>query len=130
MADYSFRYRLQSAPQARSDGSGCVDHDIWAEASADGENWQTVPGRHKTISVPADELAAALDAGTTQQIVAAYKGVLASSLNLQPAPITGWTMVQLEALMDANDRAQEAATAAQEFITDTLGLFYPVSFAM
>jgi hypothetical protein len=128
--DYQFRYRLQSAPQARHDGSGCVDHDIFAEASSDGENWATVPGRHKTISVPAGELHAALSAGTNPQIIAAYKGALAANLNTQPAPVSGWTLAQLEALMDANDTAGAVAFDANEFITETLHLSYPVVFVI
>ena len=130
MAEYSFRYRLQGAPAARNDGSGCADHDIYAEASSDGETWATVPGRHKTISIPAVDLAAALGAGTNQQIVAAYKDALAANLNTQPVPVTGWTSVQLEALMDANDAASAAAIEANEFITVTLGLSYPARFTM
>jgi len=128
--DYTFRYRLQSAPSARNDGSGCVDHDIYAEASSDGETWVVVPGRHATISIPASELQAAMEAGTNQQIVVAYKSALAANLQLAPQPIYGWTTAQLEALMDANDAASTAAIGADEFITDTLGLSYPVSFTI
>jgi len=130
MADYTFRYRLQSRPAARLDGSGCVDHDIFAEASSDGETWATVPGRHSTISVPADELQAALDAGTNQQVIAAYKDALAGNLQTSPQPIYGWTSSALETLMDANDAATAVADGAHEFITDTLGLSYPVSFTI
>ena len=130
MADYSFRYKLQGAPAARNDGSGCADHDIYAEASSDGETWATVPGRHKTISIPAEQILAALEAGTNPQKVAAYKDALAANLNTQPAPVTGWTSAQLEALMAANDLASAAAIGANEFILVTLGLIYPVTFTI
>jgi len=30
MADYEFRYRLQSAPTPSTDGSGVVYHDVYA----------------------------------------------------------------------------------------------------
>jgi len=122
---YQFRYRLQSQPTPRNDGSGCVDHDIFAEASSDGENWITVPGRHKTISVPAVTLQAALGAGTFPQIAAAYKNALAANLAYQPIPVAGWTIAQLAVLMEAND----AAIAAAEGV-DGLGLTYPVRFVI
>ena len=126
---YNFRYRLQSAPAARNDGSGCVDHDLYAEYEpVDNGGYVDVPGRHKTVSVPAAELAAALATGTNPQKAAAYKSALASNLNTQAVPVTGWANAQLEALMDASDAATVAATTANEFITVDLGLAYPVSF--
>jgi len=130
MADYTFRYRLEGAPEARRDGSGCVQHNISVEASSDGENWLTVPGRHASINVPASEVDDALAAGTSQQIITAYKNALVSNLSTVPQPITGWSTAQLEALMDANDGASSAATAIHLFITDTLGLSYPVTFTL
>jgi len=129
MADYVFRYRLQSAPEVRLDGSGCVMHDVYAVASSDGQNWVDVPGRHKTIAVPAEELVAALSEPTNGARVAAYKDALASNLDTAPVAITGWGAVQLEALMDANDLAAETAAGAHEFILSVAGS-YPVEFAM
>ena len=129
--DYTFNYRLQSAPTARNDGSGCVDHDIYAEYELVGNGGYTVvPGRHKTISVPAAELASALETGTNGAKISAYKSALASNLDTQPVPITGWTLAQLAALMDANDAATAAATTADGFITVDIGQSYPVSFSM
>jgi len=133
MADYEKRYSLAQAPTARRDGSGCVDHDIWAEAkNADDPEaeWFVVPGRHKTFSVPADELAAALESGTAGQKVAAYKQAIAGNVNTQPQPITGWALNQLEDLLDANDAAQTAAIAAQEFIAQVAPGGYPVHFTV
>ena len=127
---YSFRYRLQQAPQARNDGSGCVDHDIYAIASEDGETWELVPGRHKTISIPFAELDDALDQPTNPLRIAAYKDVLASNLNTAPVPITGWTAGQLTLLMEANDSAEATGAAVNTFITVTLGLAYPVDFSI
>jgi len=133
MADYEKRYALVQAPQARQDGSGCVDHDILAQArrADDPEaSWLSIPGRHKTFSVPATELAAALGSGTVGQKVQAYKQALASNMNTQPQPINGWAIDQLEALLDANDIAQMAATAAQEFIAQVVPGGYPVTFTI
>ena len=127
---YNFRYRLHVAPEARLDGSGQVAHDIFAEVERNGEGWTTVPGRHKSVMVPASELQAALAAGNNAAIVAAYKTALASNIDTVPFPVSGWGIGDLEALMTANDAATDAATAADEFITVTLGLPYPVTFAI
>ena len=129
MADYEFKYRLQSAPAPTLDGSGVVQHDIWAitREEGSGDEWAIVPGRHKTISVPAAEVQAALADASP---VPAYKDALVSNLNTQPVPIGGWDPVSLEALMDANDAAAAAAGAADDYITVTLGLSYPVDFSI
>ena len=123
---YGFRFCLSSAPEGRNDGSGMVAHDIYAEYDT-GEGWAVVPGRHKTVLVPADELQAALAA---PQPVPAYKSVLAANINTNATPITGWAPADLAALMAANDEAAEAAEAANMYITVTLHLNYPVSFTI
>ena len=131
MADYDFKYRLQSAPQARLDGSGCVMHDIYAISQEQGNGgYSIVPGRHKSIAIPAHVIDSALAQPTNPERIAAYKDALVSYLDYQPTPIYGWSAVQLEALMDANDAAQAAAQAVNEFVTVTLGLSYPVDFAL
>ena len=130
MADYDFRYSLAGAPEARQDGSGCVDHDIWAQYREGAGDWLIVPGRHKTVSVPAVELAGVLSAPTNAQKVAAYKAILASNINTQPQPITGWSLEDMNALVTENAQATEQAVAADGFITGTLGLSYPVPFAI
>ena len=131
MADYDKRYALLGAPQPRNDGSGMVAHDIEAQASVAGEGvWATVPGRHKTVLVPEVELEAALAAGGTSAILAAYKQALVSNLNTVPVAVTGWDADSLETLLDANDKANAAAGAANLFITVTLGLSYPVPFTI
>lgn len=128
MADYDKRYELESAPKTTLDGSKIVKHPIIAQAKAQGNGgWFAIPGRHKDICVPASELQAALASGNPVQ---AYKNALAVNLNTQPVPITGWSNAQLEALLDANDEAAAAATAADEYITVTLGMNYPVHFSI
>jgi len=130
--DYEFRYRLSSAPTATTDGSGCVQHDIWALARVAGsqDDFAVVPGRHKTVSVPADELAVVMAMANGAAKVAAYKQALANNVNTQPVPVTGWGTEQLEALMDANDASAAQAAAADEYITVTLGQSYPVEFSI
>ena len=132
MADYDFKYRLASAPAPANDGSGVVRHDIWAVYREQGtvDGFTPVPGRHKTICIPADELGQVLQAGTAGQVVNAYKQALAANLNTTPVGVTGWDTVSLESFMDENDRAAEVAADATEYITVTLGLPFPVEFAM
>jgi len=123
---YNVRYRVD-AIEARTDGSGMVEHDIWAEAALEGtEEWQTVPGNHKGILVPYDEVQAALGAGTAQQIVAAYKNALVANLNTPAAPIVGWTAEQISAKMEANALAAAAREAVLTFLPSGL----PVRFTL
>jgi len=134
--DYEFKYRLQSAPAGRLDGSGCLDHDIFAVSQPVGDGgFVPVPGRHKTISVPASEITVVMDmpdaTGPERQAKnAAYKDALASNLNTQPVALSGWTAAQLEEVMDANDLAAYEAGRVNEYITVTLGLTYPVDFSI
>lgn len=130
MADYEFKYRLQSAPEPRLDGSACVMHDVFVVSRPQGDGgWSLVPGRHQSVAVPADELGAALAQPTNPLRIAAYKDALASNVSTQPVPIMGWSEVELESLMDANDEATAQAQAAHDFITITLALSYPVDFS-
>ena len=129
MADYEKMYRLQSAPTARNDGSGCVDHDIWMDyrLEGSGDSWSPVPGKHKTVSVPAADILDALDSGANSQKIAAYKNALASNLNPMPIPNTSWTLAQVEAQLDANDQAVAAQDAFLQF-ADDIGVTFPVRF--
>ena len=124
---YEFKYRLNSAPEARSDGSGMIDHDIYAIASVDGGDFAVIPGRHKTISVPNATIQAALAQSTTGAKVTAYKSALAANLGTQPEPVIGWDVASLTAVMDANIAAAAAASAADALIDGIAN--YPVDFA-
>lgn len=134
MADYDKKYRLNSAPTATLDGSGCVQHDVTAiyrDTTADpADPWSIVPGRHKTISVPAGELEVVMDMANTGAKATAYKQALVDNLNTLPAPTTGWNAAQLEAMLDANDAAGVEATRANIYVTVTLGESYPVDFSV
>jgi hypothetical protein len=129
MADYEFKYRLENAPTATRDGSGMVKHRIIAIARVEGsaDEWVEVPGRRKDIAVPGADLSAVL-AGP--QVVTNYKNLLVANLNTGVEPIAGWDLVSLEAMLDANDIAEAAATEANDYITITLGLLYPVDFSL
>ena len=126
----AFRYSLTQAPEARNDGSGCVDHQITAEYD-DGDGWLTVPARNKTFSLPAAELAVVMAMNNGAEKVSAYRQLLVDNLNTQPdEPIVGWGTAQLQEMVDANKAALSAGTAANNYITVTLNLDYPVSFTI
>ncbi len=125
----TYQYRMQVAPSSRLDGSGMVDHDIYKIYSEDaGVTWPEVPGLHKTIQVPAAELKVVLDTPGTGNKVAAYKQALASNLNTQGVPITGWGDAQCEAKLDANEASALEKDRAITFITVTLGKTFPLEF--
>ena len=146
----AIRYSLEFAPEPRNDGSGAVNHDIKAKENSTGE-WLDVPGYHKTIVVPGDEIAAvmAMPDGTSQEKQAkntAYKSLLVESRNYfpayLPAPDTSdWSKEGIEQyIIDyaawlaeftaINGAAATAASDADEYITVTLGLEYPVGFGL
>jgi len=125
----NFRYSLTQAPEARNDGSGCVDHQITAEYD-DGAGWLTVPARNKTFSLPAAELAVVLAMANGAGKITAYKQLLVDNINTQPVPIVGWDSAQLQEMIDANKAALSAGTNANTYITVTLNQNYPVPFTI
>ena len=128
--NYDFKYRLANSPEPTLDGSGMVNHDIFALAQEEGgEGWVVIPGRHKTVQVPASVLTAVLDMPGGGDKVTAYKDALAANLNTFGEAITGWGEAQLEELMDANDLAAYEAARADAYILSLVAA-YPVDFSM
>ncbi len=132
MAIYEFRYKLNAEPEARTDGSGVVGHDIEAEAREAGsaDAWVVIPGRHKTVLIPAADLQTVIDMPGNGAKVAAYKQLLVDNNNTAATPITGWSSESLQFLLSANDAASTAATGADNYITVDLALSYPVTFTI
>ena len=138
MANYDFKYELAKAPTATNDGSGMIIHEIWAVARAQGAPTQDPffrVGLHKEIAVPFAEMKVVMDMphnnGSAKSAKnSAYKDMLASNLNTGSEPIVGWTKVELEARLDANDNAVLETGRADDYITDTLGVEYPVQFSI
>jgi len=127
---YEVRYRIDKIT-ARADGSELVQHDTWAEGREEGEaDWQVVPGHHRSLLVPADEIQAALEAGSNAQVIAAYKNALIANLRTPAIPITGWAPADIQAKLEANAASAEATSDAISFITETLGATFPVRFAL
>ena len=129
MADYEFRYRLNQAPEARNDGSGLVSHDIDAVSRVQGssDEFVSVPGRHKTILVPATDLLTVMGMADGGAKVTAYKNLLAQNLNTSAVPVVGWDATSLEAMLDANDKSLDAMTQANAYIIANWP--YPVTFS-
>ena len=128
--DWSFRFRLESAPEATVDGCGMVDHDIIILAKEDGEeDWAEVPGRDITIQVHASNLTTMLDMDSGAAKVAAYKNLLVDNLDTVGEAVTGCYLMQLEALMDANALAATEAARADTYILSVVES-YPVEFSI
>lgn len=138
MADYDFRYRLQSAPEPRVNGSGNVAHDVFAVCEPEGDGgWVVVPGYHKTALVAGADLTAMNDmpdstGGEKTAKNAAYKNLIYAGLETTPDEGGGvtWDEASLELYVDANDLAALEAGRVDDYVTVTLGLSYPVDFAI
>jgi len=136
--DYEFCYRLAQAPTADTNGAGVIIHDIWADCREEGvvDGWATVGGYHRGVPVPTDELKWVMDmpdgTGPEKQAKnAAYKQLLAIHVGDTLVPWAGgWSKEDLELYMDTNDACLLEAARADEYITVTLGLAYPVRFTL
>lgn len=134
MALYDFRYRLQSTPQPRTDGTGGIDCDVFAVSRLSGtsNDFAIIPGQHMTVVLLAPDLKVVNDMpeGTTSEMTAkrrAFKNLLKAYLRA-PTPVTpivDWTEEGLQALLDANDSAVLEANRIDTFIRIVLGKSYP-----
>ena len=130
MTDWSFRFRLESAPEATVDGRGMVDHDITILAKEDGEeDWAEVPDGQITIRVHASNLTTMLDMDAGAAKVTAYKNLLVANLDAVGEAITGRQLAQLEALMEANALAAFEADRVNTYILSVVES-YPVEFSI
>ena len=120
MADYRFQYRMNRAPRVDLDGSGIVVIFITAVyqdvTTTDPDEWFDVPERTKDFNVPAADIETVL-AVPVGQAISALKEALKSNIDTVKVPIIGWGLVELEAFMDANDRATAARDALDTLIT-------------
>lgn len=131
---YTFRYRLNRAPEPRIDGSGQVAHDVEAVYRLDElepPSWVPVPGHHKTILLPGAELEVVLAMPNTGAKVTAYKQLLVEHRNDESQPLyTDWQTDRMAEFLDAGVLSAAMALAANDYITVTLGQGYPVTFAL
>jgi hypothetical protein len=83
------------------------------------------------VLIPASGIVTALATGTNAQKTTAIKNLVAANLfGTAPFVPDDWTLVGLEAYMDANDLSLAQSTALNTFITVTLGQVYPITFAL
>ena len=137
MADYTFQYRANTQIQPRNDGTGYCDLDLEAVSrlsnAQPADPFTPVPGRHKTVSLPASKLQTALATpGINQVKVAALKAVIREFL-FSGAPVSvpdDWDSAGLETFMDKNDEAMVAATAFNAFILVVKPTGFPVTFPL
>jgi hypothetical protein len=124
---YTFKYRLQSSPVARNDGTGIVDCTILAVVSTDGGAYATIPGYSRLIQLPYQELRVVMDMpdATGPQRTAknnAFKVLLAERADLQlPSPSLNWSIGGMTAWMTANDGAATESGRLHTYITIKLG---------
>ena len=130
--DFEYAYRLESRPTAHVDGSGMIGHMVAAvyrvAGSGDPFNEASIVAGPKTINIPLDEMQNinAMVSGDLKNT--AYKQALARNLNTQNVPVLGWDTDTMSLRLNNNLDAVSEADLANEYITDTLGLEYPVPF--
>jgi hypothetical protein len=137
MADYTFQYRANAAIQPRSDGTGYCDLDLEAvsrlSTAQANDPYTAVPGKHKTVSLPAARLQTALATpGNNAVKVAALKAVMREFL-FSGAPVSvpdDWEAAGLEVFMDKNDEAVTVAAAFNAFILVVKPTGFPVTFPL
>lgn len=123
--DYTFVYTLRNI-KPTLDGSGMVLNDVEVRTRPEGssDEYTPVPGRHKDIACPAAEVVEAIQG---PGVKAKYLAMLSSNLNRTVQPNTGWDMVSLEALMDANDEVADAIVQFNAFLV-SIGQTLPYDF--
>lgn len=131
----TFKYRLMSAPQGRTDGTGYIQHDIVGIRDVDGAE-EVIPGYHSSANIAADDVETVMDmpddTGPEKQAKnKAYKELVGPALDFTPSPGTrDWSEEGMAAYTDANDDAALEADRVNTYITVTLGQSYPVDFQL
>lgn len=129
---FEYAYRLESRPTAHVDGSGMIGHMVTAvyRVAGSGDPFDAAPvvSGPKTINIPLDEMQTinAMASGSAKNT--AYKQALADNLNTQNVPVLGWDAPTMSLRLNNNLDAAAEADAANEYITVTLSLEYPVPF--
>jgi hypothetical protein len=129
---FEYAYRLESRPTAHVDGSGMIGHMVTAvyRVAGSGDPFDVAPTvvGPKTINVPLTEMRAINAMSTGSAKNTAYKQALASNLNTQNMPVIGWDEVTMSLRLNNNLDAPAEADIADEYITGTLEMEYPVPF--
>ena len=140
MTNYEYAYRLQEAPEGRTDGSGYLNHDIWKiyREVDSGVAWADapdVPGRHSTFVVLATDITTVMDmpdsnASEKQAKNMAYKDLLSNSIDNVAEANIGWEDEECTDTLNNNTLAETEAGRVGDYITVTLGQDFPVEFVL
>ena len=119
------KLRLVGPPQALNDGTGMVEHDIFAVT----DTGEIIPGRHQTVLIAESDIViwATMPDSTGPQRQAkndAYKALLAAGL---PA---SWLDSALQETVNSNVAAGLASGSVADYIQNTLGQGYPLDFSL
>ena len=132
MADYEFKYRMTDNTKATHNGGSQIQHNIRviAREQSTSDPYEEV-GLERTIFIPASDTITALGLSTPAEVRAAYKQLILDNSNsvLQSMSLSGWGNANLEAWVDANDLAQEAADTFEAYLT-AQGWTYPLDFTL
>ena len=134
---YALKYRLSQAPEATTNGSGLVMHQLVPvyRTAGSADEWAEVSAWARSVPVPAGALKDMNDMphGTGAQKAAkntAYKVLLADHINDSPStPAQDWSMAGLVRFLEANDAAATETQLADAYIT-VLGQSYPMDFTV
>jgi hypothetical protein len=134
---YTFKYQLQEAPVASTNGTGVISFLINAIYSADGINYVVIPGFTRNLLVPSSKLKIVMDMphGMEAQKTAktnALKQALKESVYMaEPSyKVPDWSIEGMSLWVTSNDAAKVEADRTDAYITTTLGQIYPVDFSM
>ena len=132
MPTYTFAYTTNK-PEAELNGSENTAWFIIPQAKPDGGSWEPVLGTDKMFYVRADELAVvnAIPHGTGPELAAksnAYIALILGSKDNTNVKYVGWLEEDLQQIVVNNDLAIETAAYVDDFITNVMGLTYPVLF--
>jgi hypothetical protein len=129
----TYRYRLVQAPEARTDGTGYIQHDIQGIRDIDGDD-EVIPGYHSSVNIHSDDVSTVMDmpdsTGPERALKnAAYKALIGPAIGFTPSPGTrDWSKSGMKAYSDTNDAAGVEADRIDTYITVTLAQLYPVDF--
>lgn len=136
MAQYNFKYRIQSEPSPTQDGSGMVVFDVYGVKRLKGtqDPFEVVPGYHQTVLVSAFELQGVnnLPHGTAGEKTAknlAAKELLAASLGIVPSTNIGlhtWSETGMSDFVERNEIAAAECAKFVDYVLHVINQTFPI----
>jgi len=120
---YGYEYEIRRLPEASTDGSGMVKHEIHIKFIPDTtEPDEKLEYAHKTVCCPAQDV---IDVAEGTGVVAAYKNMLRDNWDTLPEPITGPTNTEIAAWYEANQLCAVAVEAVDGLRDWSTPFFFP-----